>query len=61
MLPVRVKDELVGREEYAAEMALDALGPRAVVTGGDELAAAAPGTLVENLRKIERFKVRRLS
>ena len=33
---VRVKDELVGREEEAADGALDALSPGAVVSGGQE-------------------------
>lgn len=45
---VRVEDELVGREEQAAVRALDALCARAVVTGGQEGAATAPGALVVN-------------
>lgn len=43
---VRMEDELVRREEQAAVRALDALGARAVVTCGQESAAAAPGALV---------------
>ena len=46
---VGVEDELVGREEDAAEAAFDALGPAGVVAGGNELAAAAPRALVVHL------------
>lgn len=45
---VRVEDELVRREEVVAVRALDALGARAVVTGRQESAAAAPSALVVN-------------
>jgi len=45
---VRVKDELVRREEVVAVHALDALGARAVVTRREEGPAAAPGALVMN-------------
>ena len=44
--PVRVEDELVGREKQAAHGALDALGARRVVPGRQEGAAAAPRALV---------------
>lgn len=43
---MRVEDELVGREEEAAELALDALGARRVVTGGEEGASTTPSALV---------------
>lgn len=48
---VGVEHELVGREEDGAEVTLDALGAGGVVARGDELAAAAPGTLVVNLER----------
>ena len=38
-------------EEHPAEGALDALRPAAVVPTGDELAAAAPGALVKDLKR----------
>lgn len=44
--PVRVENELVRRKEQAAVRALDALGARAVVTGGQKRAPTAPGALV---------------
>ena len=43
---MRVEDELVGGEEEAAVGALDALCAGAVVTSGEESAAAAPGAFV---------------
>jgi len=43
---VRVEYELVGREEQSAHGATDALGPRRVVPGRQERAAAAPRALV---------------
>lgn len=45
---MRVKDELVGRQEDPAVGALDALGPRTVVAGWQERAATAPRALVVN-------------
>jgi len=45
---VRVEDELVRREEQATVRAFDALCTRAVVTSGQEGAAATPSTLVVN-------------
>jgi hypothetical protein len=41
-----VEDELVGGEEEAAQSALDALGPRRVVAGGQEGATTPPSALV---------------
>ena len=54
---VRVEDELVGREEEAAEETLDALGARRVVARRQEGAAAAPRALVAH---VERKVVRQL-
>ena len=44
-----MEHELVGGEEDGAEVALDALGAGRVVPGRNELAAAAPRTLVIDL------------
>lgn len=46
--PMRVEDELVRREEQSAVRAFDTLGSRAVISGGQERAAAAPSALVVN-------------
>ena len=57
MAPVRVEDELVGREEEGAVEALDALGPRRIVARRKESSAAAPGAAVAH---VERKVLRKL-
>ena len=42
---------LVWREEYGAVRALDALGAGRVVPSRDELTAAAPGAVVQDLKR----------
>ena len=50
---------LVGREEYCAVRALDALGPGGVVPGRDELTPAAPGAVMQDLKREAVRKPRR--
>ena len=46
-----MEDELIRREERRAQGALDALGAGRVVPGRVELTLAAPGALMENLKR----------
>ena len=47
---VKVENEFIGGEEHVAVGALDALGPRAVVSRGHEAALAAPATVVHHVK-----------
>ena len=51
-LPVRMKDKLVRRKKIVAMMALDAFGPRTVVSGRHETAGGPVRASVVDLKLI---------